>query len=73
MYAINGIGTIRIQLITYVIFAIIAWPCLVWSCRLFCVYGVVLFPSLVYLVQAILGKIQVTKLINGHASGLWMK
>ena len=73
MYAINGIGTIRIQLITYVIFAIIAWPCLVWSCRLFGVYGVVLFPSLVYLVQAILGKIQVTKLINGHASGLWMK
>jgi hypothetical protein len=73
MYMINGIGTIRIQLISYLIFAIIAWPCLVWSCRLFGVYGVVLFPSLVYIVQAILGKIQLTKLMSGTASGLWLK
>ena len=73
MYAINGIGTIRIQLITYVVFALAAWPCLVWSCRFFGVYGVVLFPSLVYVVQAILGKIQISKLMSGSAGGLWIK
>lgn len=73
MYMINGIGTIRVQLITYVLFALIAWPCLVWSCRLLGVYGVVLFPSLVYAVQAILGKIQLTKLMAGKARGIWAK
>lgn len=73
MYVINGIGTIRVQLITYVVFAIIAWPCLVWSCRFFGVYGVVLFPSLVYIVQAILGKIQISKLMSGQAAGIWLK
>lgn len=73
MYAINGIGTIRIQLITYVVFAMMAWPCLVWSCRLLGIYGVVLFPSAVYVVQAILGKIQISKLMSGHAEGLWLK
>ena len=73
MYTINGIGTIRIQLIIYVVFAIMAWPCLVWSCRLFGVYGIVLFPSLVYVIQAILGKIQITKLMYGKAIGMWLK
>lgn len=73
MYAINGIGTIRIQLITYVIFAVVAWPCLVWSCRLWGVFGIVIFPSVVYLIQALLGKIQITKLISRNASGIWEK
>ena len=73
MYMINGIGTIRIQLILYVLFALVAWPSLVWSCRAFGVYGVVLFPSLVYVVQAVVGKIQLTKLMSGKASGLWIK
>ena len=73
MYMINGIGTIRIQLILYVLFALVAWPSLVWSCRAFGVYGVVLFPSFVYVVQAVVGKIQLTKLMSGKASGLWIK
>ena len=73
MYAINGIGTIRVQLITYVIFALIAWPCLVWSCRLLGVNGVLLFPSAVYIVQAILGKIQISKLMSRQAGGIWSK
>ncbi len=73
MYMINGIGTIRVQLITYVLFALFAWPCLVWSCRMLGVYGVVLFPSLVYIVQAVLGKIQLTKLMSGRAAGIWLK
>lgn len=73
MYAINGIGTIRLQLVLYVFFAIIAWPSLIWSCRLFGVYGVVLFPSFVYFVQAIIGKVQLSKLISGKAVGIWSK
>lgn len=73
MYAINGIGAIRLQLILYIVFAVISWPCLVWSCRILGVYGVLLFPSFVYVAQAVVGKIQLSKLISGTAVGIWGK
>lgn len=73
MYLINGIGTIRIQLIVYVLFALIAWPLMVYSCRHFGLVGILVAPSLVYLTQAILGKIQVEKILNGKCTGIWSK
>ena len=73
MYAINGIGAIRIQLVVYLVFAALSWPCLVWSCRLAGVYGVLVFPSVVYAIQAVIGRIQLNKLISGKAAGIWAK
>ena len=73
MYLINGIGTVRIQLITYVIFAVISWPLFTSSAKLFGLNGIVLVPALVYLVQGILAKSQVSKIIKGTASGIWAK
>ena len=73
MYLINGIGTVRIQLITYVIFAVISWPLFTFSAKLFGLNGIVLVPALVYLVQGILAKSQVSKIIKGTASGIWAK
>lgn len=73
MYLINGIGTIRIQLIIYLVIALMAWPLMVLSCRLFGLPGVVIVPSMAILLQAVFGKIQISKIIHGHAYGLWMK
>ena len=73
MHLINGIGTIRIQLIVYVLFALISWPLMVYSCRHFGLVGILVAPSLVYLTQAILGKIQVEKILNGKSTGIWSK
>ena len=73
MYLINGIGTIRIQLIIYLAYALLAWPLMVLSCRLFGLPGIVIVPSMAILTQAILGKIQINKIIHCHARGLWMK
>lgn len=73
MHLINGIGTIRLQLYIYLLFAIISWPLITWSCRVFGVCGAVIMPTLVYLVQAILGKIQLSKLLSDNAKGLWNK
>lgn len=73
MYLINGIGTIRIQLIIYLVIALMAWPFMVLSCRLFGLPGVVIVPSMAILLQAVFGKIQISKIIHGHAHGLWMK
>lgn len=73
MFLINGIGTIRIQLIAYICFAIIAWPSLVYSCRWFGICGIVIIPTFVYTCQAILAKIQINRLLNRTASGIWLK
>jgi len=73
MQLINGIGTIRIQLIVYLIFALISWPLMMYSCRAFGLVGILISPTLVYIVQSILGKIQIEKLLNGRAIGIWAK
>ena len=73
MYVINGIGTIHIQLIAYVVLAIVAWPMFVLGGKYFGLPGVLLLPSLAWFIQGVLGKIQLNKLLNGIANGLWAK
>jgi len=73
MYIINGIGTIRIQLMTYLIFAVFAWPVLTFCCREFGVIGIVIIPSLTYFAQAIISKAQIGKILTDRANGWWGK
>lgn len=73
MYMINGIGTIRIQTIIYVIFAIICFPSFSYICRNWGLNYAILVPALVYLIQAIFARIQLRKLLNGTATGVWNK
>lgn len=73
MQMINGVGYVRIQLITYIAFALISLPLMIGSCRLFGVVGIVVIPSIVYLCQALLGRIQLSKIISRTASGIWCK
>ena len=73
MYMINGIGTVRIQLLIFLGFALIAWPLMVLSCRWFGLPGIVIIPSVVVVLQAICGKIQIGKIVSGTATGLWGK
>lgn len=73
MYLINGIGTIRIQLITYVIFAMLSWPLLTYSARYLGLGGIIIIPAIVYLVQGLLAKKQVEKILNNEAFGIWIK
>lgn len=73
MYMINGIGTVMIQLIIFLTFALIAWPLMALSCRWFGLPGIVIIPSIVVLLQAICGKIQIGKVIHERATGLWRR
>lgn len=73
IYLINGIGKIRIQLIIYSIFGLIAFPLLVLGCRLFGIYGALIIPTLTYFVLAIIGRIQLNKLLSNTATGIWNK
>lgn len=73
MHLINGIGKVQIQLIIYTIFAIIAYPLMTLSCRKWGIPGLLAIPTLVYVLQAFLGKIQLSKILRNEAIGLWGK
>jgi len=73
MYQLNGTGKVRIQLITYAIIAIFAIPAMIYSCRQWGLVGVVIVPSLAFFMQFVICRIQLNKIINQTAIGLWNK
>lgn len=73
MYIINGTSKVRLQMIVYLIFAFISIPLMSLSCKHFGIEGIVIVPSIIYIIQAIIGKVQITKLINRSAQGIWAK
>lgn len=73
MYQVNGIGKLTLQLYVYIIFAFICWPLMVVFSKILGIIGVIIVPSIVYLVQGILARVQLKKIINKTATGIWNK
>ena len=73
MYLINGIGKVRLQLIVYFFFSVFSFPIMYYMCSLYSIQGLLVIPTLVYLVQAVIGRIQLTKIISGEQKGIWNK
>jgi O-antigen/teichoic acid export membrane protein len=71
MYMLNGIGKVMIQLIVYTLFAICSIPLMYWFCRWWGVSGLLIVPTAVYFFQALLGRVQLSKLCRGKAKGIW--
>lgn len=73
MQMINGIGSIRLQLIIYVSFALISYPLMIYSCQKMGLLGVIIMPTLCYFIQAIVSKIQLEKILSGKGVGIWIR
>lgn len=73
MYMINGIGKVKIQLIIYLSFAIIAYPVMTIMCKHWGIAGLLSIPIIVYIVQGMLCRIQLQKIFQNTATGLWNK
>ena len=73
MHQLNGTGKVRIQLITYAVIAIFAIPSMIYSCRQWGLVGIVVVPSIAFFAQFIICRIQLKKIINQTAKGLWNK
>lgn len=73
MYIINGTGKVCLQLIVYLAFAIAAVPLMSCCCKRYGVEGILIVPTIVYVMQALVGKMQITRIINGTAKGIWLK
>lgn len=70
---INGIGAVKVQCITYVIFGLIAWPLFSLAGRHFGLTGIVAVPAIVCLVQGLVCKYQIDIIMSGKAHGVWIK
>lgn len=73
MYMINGIGKVKLQMIIYLIFACLSIPLMILGCKYFGLISIISVTSVVYAVLGIVGKLQMNKLLNQTANGIWNK
>lgn len=73
MYIINGIGKVTLQMIVYLAFSIVSIPLMVYGCQKIGLMSILIVTSAVYMTQAIVGKIQLGRLLNNTATGVWNK
>lgn len=73
MYLINGTSKVRLQLVVYLLFAFISIPLMEYCCKHYGIKGILIVPSAVFALQACIGRMQILKMINGTAKGIWLK
>lgn len=73
MVLLNGLGKVCLQMIVYALFAIICIPATVILCKKCGIVGVMVLYSVVYIIQAILAKKQLSLILNKKAVGIWEK
>lgn len=73
MILLNGIGKVYLQMIIYLICAIVAIPSSIYLCGIFGISGILIVLSSVYALQGFLARIQLNKLLNRGATGIWNK
>lgn len=73
MYLINGTSKVRLQLIVYLLIAVVAIPAMDYCCRIYGIEGILVVPVVAFGLQAVIGKIQLMKIIHATAKGIWLK
>ncbi|MDL2243306.1 MATE family efflux transporter [Bacteroidales bacterium OttesenSCG-928-J19] len=73
IYPLNGIGKIQLQLYSSILEVILFIPLAIWMGRTLETPGIVLAPVLIYIPRMIWAPIQLNKLLNQKATGLWNK
>ena len=71
MYLLNGIGKVNVQLYVYVFFALISIPLMNVLSKEMSMYGILLVLTIVYAVQALVGGVQIKKILSNTATGVW--
>lgn len=70
---LNGIGILRLQTINIIVFAILFYPICTYFCKLYGTTGMVIAMCCLNLPGAILNTIQLIKVLNKNATGIWTK
>ena len=73
IYPLNGIGKIRLQVYSSIVEMILFIPVALYLGKIWGVVGIILSPVVVYFPRMIWAPIQLKKLINRTATGIWNK
>ena len=73
IYPINGIGKIRLQMYSSIFEMLIIIPVALWMGYNWKAVGIILAPVVVYIPRMIWAPLQLNKLINNRAKGIWNK
>ena len=73
IYPINGIGKVKLQMYSSIVEIILFFPVALWMGNNWGTFGIVLAPVIVYIPRMIWAPIQLKKLINQKATGIWNK
>jgi len=73
IYPINGIGKVKLQMYSSIAEILLIIPLALWMGHHWKVVGIVLAPVIVYTPRMIWAPIQLNKLINNKATGIWNK
>ncbi|NBB22845.1 oligosaccharide flippase family protein [Runella sp. CRIBMP] len=73
IYLINGIGKIQLQLITNIVICVLYVPVATFFCKLYGLEGLVSVNIGIVLIHLTLSQIQIGKLVNKKAYGVWDK
>ena len=60
-------------MIVYLLFAFISIPLIFYFTKTYGLEGTLIVPSFIYFIQMLIGKIQIYKLVNGSAKGIFNK
>lgn len=72
-YLINGIGKVMIQSIVYIISAFFAIPLMDCLSKIYGIYGLLIVLIFIYISQTIMCRVQLKKLLEKKAHGIWNK
>lgn len=73
MFLVNGTSKVRLQLIAYLSFALISIPLMEYCCKHYGIEGILMVPTVVFVLQACIGRMQILRILNGTAKGVWLK
>ena len=73
IYPINGIGKVKLQMYSSIAEILLIIPLALWMGHQWKVAGIVLAPVIVYVPRMIWAPVQLNKLINNKATGIWNK
>jgi O-antigen/teichoic acid export membrane protein len=73
IYPLNGIGKVKLQVISAVFELVLMLPLAWWFGRMWGAPGIVLASAVIYLPRMVWAPLQLNRLINNRATGLWNK
>ena len=73
IYMINGIGKVKLQMYSSIVEMLLIIPLALWMGYHWKAIGIVLAPVIIYIPRMIWAPVQLNKLVNKKATGIWNK